>query len=94
MTDPLEYSFERVLADLFTEKSAWYLAFACRLTGWLEIHFFPRITRSAEIITILRSLFHRFGSPKEISLDKATNINSGEILSFRDSLCSPASLIR
>ena len=85
MTGPPEYPFEKVVADLFTEKQAWYLAFACRLTGWLEIAFFPRSTRSAEIITILRSLFQRFGSPEEISLDGATNLKSGEILFFLDS---------
>ncbi len=78
MTGPPEYPFEKVVADLFTENSAWYLAFACRLTGWLEIGFFPRSTKSGEIINILRELFQRFGVPEEISLDGASNLKSRE----------------
>ncbi len=85
MTGPPEYPFEKVVADLFTKNLAWYLAFACRLTGWLEIAFFPRSTKSTEIITILRELFHRFGIPEEISLDGAPNLKSSEVLSFLDS---------
>ena len=82
MTGPPEYPFEKVVADLFTENDAWYLGFACRLTGWLEIGFFPRSTKSSEIIHILRELFQRFGVPEEISLDGGSNLKSQETRSF------------
>ncbi len=85
VTGPPEYPFEKVASDLFTENQAWYMAFACRLTGWLEIAFFPTSTRSGEIIRIFRDLFQRFGIPEEISLDGASNLKSGETLSFLDS---------
>ena len=85
MTGPPEFPFEQVVADLFTENLAWYLAFACRLTGWLEIAFFPRSTKSHEIITIFRELFRRFGVPEEISLDGASNLKSSETLTFLES---------
>ncbi|KAG0701317.1 Retrovirus-related Pol polyprotein from transposon 17.6 [Chionoecetes opilio] len=59
-----------------------YLAYADRLTGWLELAHFPSSTSSSRIITRLRRFFARWGAPKEISTDGGTNVASSEMVTF------------
>ena len=76
------YPFQQVAADLFSANNTIYLAFACRLTGWLEIAHFPFNTTLTNIIKVLLELFQRFGIPEEISLDGGPNLDSKETLLF------------
>ena len=77
-TPPPTYPFQQVVADLFSVNNSTYMAYACRLTGWLEIAYFPMSSSSKEVIKILRELFHRFGTPEEIPLDGGPNLASKE----------------
>ena len=85
LSGPPEYPFEKVAADMFSKNIASYMAFACRLTGWLEVAHFPQSTASKEIVQVFRDLFSRFGIPEEISLDGGKNLDSRETLNFLDS---------
>ena len=82
MTKPPEYPFQQAVADLFSKNSTSYLAYACRLTAWLEVAHFPSSVPSREVIKVLREFFHRFGIPEEISLDGGPNLDSLECLEF------------
>ena len=81
-TPPPDYPFPQVVMDLFSKDNILYLAYACRLTGWLEISYFPGSSASQEIINLLREFFHRFGIPEEISMDGGPNLDSKAVLSF------------
>ncbi len=83
---PPEYPFQKVAADMFSKNVSAYMAFACRLTGWLEVAHFPRSTVSKEIIKVFRDLFSRFGVPEEMSLDGGKNLDSRETLTFLESM--------
>ena len=65
-TSPTAYPFQMVVAD----GGHQYLAYADRLTGWLDI------------IDTFRELFHRYGVPEEISLDGGPNITSKAVAEF------------
>ena len=82
MTKPPEYPFQQTVADLFSKDSTSYLAYACRLTAWLEVAHFPSSVKSRDVIKILREFFQRFGIPEEISLDGGPNLDSRETLGF------------
>ena len=65
-----------------SKNSTSYLAYACRLTAWLEVAHFPSNVSSREVIKVLRELFQRFGIPEEILLDGGPNLDSSECLGF------------
>ena len=82
LTSPPEYPFQKVVADLFSIKGRQYIAYACRLTGWLEIACLKFSATSKDIIEIFQEIYHRFGIPEEISLDGGPNLDSKECLDF------------
>ena len=82
MTPPPEYPFQQVVCDLFYVGSNHYIAYAFRLSGWLEIAQLKMTATSSDIIEILREFFHRFGVPEEISTDGGPNIHSKEVIAF------------
>ena len=83
ITSPVPaYPFQMAVADLFQLNGSKYLAFADRLTGWLEIAHFQHEPCSSEIIDVFRDLFHRFGVPEQLSLDGGPNISSTEVNNF------------
>ena len=53
-----EFPFQNVVADLFEIKSYKYLVYADRLTGFVELAYFPSTTISTVIINTLREFFH------------------------------------
>ena len=71
-----EYPFQHVVADLFHKDGHHYLAYADRLTGFIELAHFPTTTTSTTIINTIREFFHRWGAPTEISLDGGPNLDS------------------
>ena len=81
-TSPPIYPFQKTVADFFQLENKYYLAYADRLTGWLEVSHFGSGTTSARIIPVLRRLFCRWGTPEEISTDGGTNLASVEMLDF------------
>ena len=79
LADIPEFPFQNVVADLFEIESYKYLVYADRLTGFVELAYFPSTTTSTVIINTLREFFHRWGVAEEISLDGASNLQSTEI---------------
>ena len=79
LADIPEFPFQNVVADLFEVESYKYLVYADRLTGFVELAYFPSTTTCAVIINTFRELFHRWGVAEEISLDGPSNLQSTEI---------------
>ena len=79
MTDPPEYLFQQVFTDLFEKEGYQYLAYAERLTGFVERRYFPSSVPSSAIINTLREFFQRWGVAEEISLDGGPNLLSKEV---------------
>lgn len=82
LTPPPDYPFQKTVLDLFQLDGRQYMAYADRLTGWLEIAHFPRGTTSGQILPKLRSYFTRWGAPEEVSMDGGTNLASEEMSAF------------
>lgn len=82
ITAPPDYPFQQVVADMFQLEGNTYLAYADRLTGWLELTLFPSDASSGKIISRLRQFFTRWGAPEEISTDGGTNFASAEMTAF------------
>ncbi|KAK8372279.1 hypothetical protein O3P69_017362 [Scylla paramamosain] len=59
-----------------------YMAYADRLTGWLEVAHFPNGASSYKIQTQLRKYFSRYGAPEHMSMDGGTNLTSAEMDTF------------
>ncbi|XP_068219192.1 uncharacterized protein [Palaemon carinicauda] len=53
-TPPPEYPFQQTVTDMFQMCGKQYLVYADRLTGWLEIAFFPNGATSAKLIPLFR----------------------------------------
>lgn len=82
MTPPPEYPFQQTVADIFQHEGHMYMAYADRLTGWLEIAHFPYSSSSQKIKTQLRRYFARWGAPEQISTDGGTNLSNDEMTEF------------
>ena len=82
LTPSPEYPFQQVVADMFQVDGQVYMAYADRLTGWLEIAHFPTGAPSSKICNHLRAYFSRWGAPEEISTDGGTNLASEEMEDF------------
>ncbi|XP_064122512.1 uncharacterized protein LOC135226734 [Macrobrachium nipponense] len=82
ITPPPEYPFQMTVADMFQHDGHMYMAYADRLTGWLELAHFPHCTSSSHIKTQLRRYFARWGAPEQISTDSGTNLASEEMREF------------
>ncbi|XP_045101471.1 uncharacterized protein K02A2.6-like [Portunus trituberculatus] len=59
-----------------------YLAYADRLTGWLEIAHFVSGAISSKLATVLRRYFSRWGAPESVSTNGGTNLTSEEMCNF------------
>ena len=79
LADIPEFPFQNAVADLFEIESYKYLVYADRLTGFVELAYFPLTTTSTVIINTLREFFHRWRVAEEISPDGASNLQSTEI---------------
>ena len=77
-----QYPFQQVVADLFQLDGHTYIAFADRLSGWLEVEHLSGDATSARLITVFRRWFRRFGIPEELSCDGGTNLTSQESRGF------------
>ena len=82
LSPPPDYPFQRTVVDMFQLNGYMYMAYADRLTGWLEIAHFPHGTTSQRLMKVLRTYFTRWGAPEEISTDGGTNLVSDEMSSF------------
>ena len=82
MTPPPEYPFQRTVADLFQLDNRMYLAYADRLTGWVEVAHLPNGATSNHLIKKFRQYFVRWGSPEELATDGGTNLTSEEMAAF------------
>lgn len=67
---------------MFQLDSHTYIAFADRLSGWLEMEHLSGDATSARLITIFRRWFRHFGIPEELSCDGGTNLTSQESRGF------------
>ena len=70
---------------MFEINSHCYLAYADRLTGYIELAHYPRAPVSSTIIDTFRNFFHRWGVAEELSIDGGPNISSKEIRSWLSS---------
>ncbi|KAG0726952.1 hypothetical protein GWK47_035605 [Chionoecetes opilio] len=66
---PRDYPFPMTVADMFRDEGPMYMAYADRLTGWLELAHFPHGTSSLRIKTQLKLYFTRWGAPEQISTE-------------------------
>ncbi|XP_064088671.1 uncharacterized protein K02A2.6-like [Macrobrachium nipponense] len=82
ITPPPEYPSQMTVADMFQHDGHMYMAYADRLTGWLELAHFPQGTSSSHIKIQLRRYFARWGAPEQISTDGGTNLASEEMGEF------------
>ena len=82
ITPPPEYPFQSTVADMFQHEGYTYMAYADRLTGWLELAHFPSGATSQRIKTQLRRYFTRWGAPEQLSTDGGTNLASEEMAEF------------
>lgn len=82
ITPPPEYPFQSTVADMFQHEGHTYMAYADRLTGWLELAHFPHGVMSQRIKTHLRHFFARWGAPEQLSTDGGTNLSSEEMVEF------------
>ncbi|XP_076055162.1 uncharacterized protein LOC143033556 [Oratosquilla oratoria] len=67
---------------MFQHEGNTYMAYADRLTGWLELTHFPSGATSQRIKTQLRRYFTRWGAPEQLSTDGGTNLASEEMAEF------------
>ena len=82
LTPPPEYPFQAVAVDMFQLEGHMYMAYADRLTGWLEVAHFPGDATSGRVIAHLRRFFMRWGAPEQLSTDGGTNLSSSEVAEF------------
>ncbi|KAG0713911.1 hypothetical protein GWK47_015165 [Chionoecetes opilio] len=82
LTPAPEYPFQQTVVDVFQLDGCSYLAYADRLTGWLEVAQLPSGATSNKIVRQLRLYFARWGAPEQISTDGGTNLVSEEMTAF------------
>ncbi|XP_068205427.1 uncharacterized protein [Palaemon carinicauda] len=82
ITPPPEYPFQMMIEDMFQHDGHSYMAYADRLTGWLELAHFPHGISSSHIKTQLRRYFAWWGDPVQISSDGGSNLASEEMGEF------------
>lgn len=63
-----EYLFQHNVADMFQKHGSHYIAYADRLTAFIELVYFLTNTKSTLIIYVLHKFFHRWGVPEEITM--------------------------
>lgn len=77
-----EYPFQHTVADLCQLDGQVYMAYADRLTGWLELAHFPNGATSGKLSSVFRQYFQRWGAPESVSTDGGTNLTSAEMCQF------------
>ena len=77
-----EYPFQSTVADMFQHESYTYMAYADRLTEWLELAHFPSGATSHKIKIHLRRYFTRWGAPEQLSTDGGMNLASEVMAEF------------
>ena len=82
LTPPPDYPFQSTVVDMFQLDGHMYMAYADRLTGWLEVAHFPNGTSSSKLKSQLRRYFARWGAPEQVSMDGGTNLVSDEMTTF------------
>lgn len=82
LTPTPENPFQHMVADLFQLDGLSYMAYADRLTGWLELAHFPNGTTSSKLSSVLHMYFQRWGAPATLSTDSGMNLTSGEMCEF------------
>ena len=55
-----------------------YLAYADRLTGWLELEHFPSGATSSRLSSVFCQYFQRWDAPESVPTDGETNLTSEE----------------
>ena len=58
-TPPLQYPFQHTVVDLFQLEGQMYLAYADRLTGWLELAQFPIWATLSRLPSVFCQYFQR-----------------------------------
>ncbi|KAG0722100.1 hypothetical protein GWK47_045094 [Chionoecetes opilio] len=81
-TPPPKYPFQQAVVDLFQLAGQMYVAYADRLTGWLEVEHLPTSSTSTRLVSTFRRWFRRFGIPEVLSCDGGTNLVSEENRTF------------
>ncbi|XP_063860618.1 uncharacterized protein LOC135100929 [Scylla paramamosain] len=79
---PPKYPFQQTVVDVFQLDGNSYLAYADRLTGWLEVAQLPNGATSSKILNQLRLYFARSGTPEQVSTDGGTNLANEEMAEF------------
>ena len=86
-TPPPQFPFQQVVADLFQLEGNTYIAYADRLTGWLEVDHLSGGATTSRLLTSFRRWFTKFGIPEELSCDGGTNLTSHEARKFFSDWC-------
>ena len=79
---PPKYSFQRTVVDMFQQEGQMDMAYADRLTGWLEPAHFPQTTSSQRIKSQLRLYSARSEAPEQVYRDCGMNLISDEMVVF------------
>lgn len=82
MSPPAEYPFQSSDIDLHCQRGKMFVAYACRLTGFVEIASFNGFVTPSALIPVLWKWFVCWGAPEEISTGVGTNLTSAEMLVF------------
>ena len=82
LTPVPDYPFQMTVADLLQENGQTYMAYANRLTGYLDVSHFPTEATSNKQKAQFRKYFVKQGVPNEISTDGGTNLVSEEMCPF------------
>lgn len=64
---------------MFHKYDSHYIAYADRLTAFVELAHLPTNTTYTSIINVLREFFHRWGALEEITMDGGPNLDSIEV---------------
>lgn len=82
LTPSLDYPFQHTVIGMFQREGHTYMAYADRLTGWLEVPHLPNGATSNKIQARLRRYFTRCGAPEQMSTDGGTNLVSADMEDF------------
>ena len=83
ITECLEYSWQRVVADLFQLKTATYLAVVDYFSRYVEVAKLGTTT-SSQVIQTLKCIFSRHGIPEVFVSDNGPQFSSQEMRKFAE----------
>ena len=73
-TPPPQSPFQQVATDLFQLEGNTYIAYADRLTGWLEVDHLSSGATTTRLLTSFGRWFTKFFIPEELLCDGGTNL--------------------